>query len=397
MTWSLKRFHCIPIRENYAPEFVITGDSAEIKSLSEHGYFAGRLEGLLSVKYEIGQRYSISIPYQKTGNKTTAAAILTFFNMEEKKISSNYFQDNGDCLELSVEIPEGSVMAKLNLMFSSKGQGAVIFRNPKLEITVPKAHRIVKVASAFIECKCTKEENLQRVLDLIEAAGNASDKPDVICFTECVYDLRCPERVYIHENSPEIQAVCEKAKENQIYVLFTAHEKDDADYYYNTAFLISDEGKICGKYRKAHLTWAEFMEGMITGDELPVFDTPFGKIGILICWDQWFAEASRVLTSKGAEIIFWLTKGFHEERVITRARDNGVYYVVCHPRPENCCVVHPTTGARIVRGKNNETQGFISAAIDLDDRPISEYKSLGKNGGNDKEVFLNERRTDLYS
>ena len=396
MTLNFKDFDATAIRDVYAPIFQISEDCAVISSKNSSGYSAGTLEYTQILNDTLlNSHCKISIPYQKEGKTTTVAALIFFFDQYDKKIQGDYLHNDGENLYTLSPIPEGAVRFTLSLMFSCKGVGNAKFFSGSVELTHAPSHRIAHVATAFIDGKGNEEDNLEQVLALIDEAGKSGDKPDVICFAEGVYDLRCKRKIYLSDDSPQVMAVCERAKKNDIYVLFTTHEKDSRDYYYNSAFLISNTGEICGRYRKCQLTQGEYLAGIVPGDDFPVFDTPFGKIGILICWDQWFGEASHTLVAKGAEIIFWLTRGFHEERVITRARDNGVYYVTAHSRPQNCCIVHSTTGNIIVRG-GGSSGGFVSAKIDLDERPVSEYKSFGKNGANDKEIFLNERRTDLY-
>lgn len=393
MILDLKDFQTVPVRASYSPVFIKYVNAVEVCSTDGRDYSAGYLTN--NIVLEDNQKSChVSIPFRKNG-RAKAAVIVTFLNGEQKPLQSDYLHNNGNAFELDCRIPGGAKEAVLRLMFRCQGSGSVIFENPLWEVNAYTTSRVMKIASAYIECKNTYEDNLRSVLELIDEAGAAEEKPNIICFTECVYDLRCKERSYIHENSEEINQVRKKAKENNIYVIFTSHERDDMDYWYNTAYLISNKGEICGKYRKTHLTWGEYMAGMLPGEDLPVFDTPWGKIGIMICWDQWFPEAARRLTQKGAEVIFWLTKGFHEARVVTRARDNGAYYVVCNPNPQNCGVVHPTTGKWVVRGEQ-KPQGFAFAQIDLAERPASEYKSFGTFGGNDREIFLNEVRQELY-
>ena len=402
MFLSYDKFEAIPIREVYAPDFIVRPNYAEMHSKKTSGYYAGKLEytACLSDLCRLATHTtplccSIHIPYIKSGLQTKAWGFIAFTDQNGKKLQTDYLTDNGSSFDICIKLPKSSVSLILILAFRCQGVGAAEFSEATLEFLPERPHRSVHIASAFINRKGIATDNFLQVLEIIDKAGNAAEKPDIICFTESVYDLGCPDRIYISEDSHELEEICKKAKKNDIYVIFTTHERDHNDYYYNTAFLISNEGEICGKYRKCQLTMGEYMSGMVPGDELPVFDTPLGKIGLLICWDQWFYEASRVLASKGAEIIFWLTRGFHEERLVTRARDNGVFYVSCHPKPHNCCIVHPTTGVILARGQDAD-KGYVSASIDLDERPVSEYKSYGQNGGNDKHIFLNERRNDLY-
>ena len=108
----------------------------------------------------------------------------------------------------------------------------------------------------------------------------------------------------------------------------------DGDRLYNTSVILDRCGKVAGKYRKTHLCGSEGRcFGITAGDELPVFDLDFGRIGIAICMDMYYPEIFRVLTLKGARIIFWphQTYGPSEEMILLQARcralDNSCYLV----------------------------------------------------------------------
>ena len=93
------------------------------------------------------------------------------------------------------------------------------------------------------------------------------------------------------------------AKKYNLYIVAGIYEKD-GDTVYNTAVLISRTGEYAGKYRKVCLPREEIQGGITPGKSLPVFDTDFGRIGLMICWDVFFPEPARTLAHKGAEVIF---------------------------------------------------------------------------------------------
>ena len=72
---------------------------------------------------------------------------------------------------------------------------------------------------------------------------------------------------------------------------------------YNTAVLLDRTGKLMGKYRKVYLPREEIQGGLTPGNDFPVFDTDFGKVGMMICWDVEYADPARALALNGAEII----------------------------------------------------------------------------------------------
>jgi predicted amidohydrolase len=102
------------------------------------------------------------------------------------------------------------------------------------------------------------------------------------------------------------------------------YEKEGAAVY-NTAVLIDREGRLAGKYRKVYLPREEVEAGITPGNEYPVFQTDFGKLGIMICWDVHYADPARALALKGAEIIALPIWGGNLNLTRARAIENGVF------------------------------------------------------------------------
>ncbi len=96
---------------------------------------------------------------------------------------------------------------------------------------------------------------------------------------------------------------CELAEGYGLYIVMGTMIERDGENYYNTSVLIDDKGKILGKYRKVRLWFSEkgYLKG---GDETPVFETRFGKVGITICWDLAFPEITKEIALKGARMVF---------------------------------------------------------------------------------------------
>ncbi|MCF6173191.1 MAG: carbon-nitrogen hydrolase [Campylobacteraceae bacterium] len=114
------------------------------------------------------------------------------------------------------------------------------------------------------------------------------------------------------------------AKENKIVLVTSLFEKRTAGIYHNTAVVFEKDGSIAGKYRKMHIPddpgfYEKFY--FTPGDlGFEPIQTSVGKLGVLICWDQWFPEAARLMTLKGAEILIyptaigWFDKDSKEEK-----------------------------------------------------------------------------------
>jgi predicted amidohydrolase len=125
---------------------------------------------------------------------------------------------------------------------------------------------------------------------------------------------------------PSTQYFGELAKKHNMYIVAGLLERDQ-HLVYNVAVLLAPDGKIAGKYRKVALPRGEIAGGIAPGSEYPVFDTRFGKLGMMICYDGFFPEVARELTNKGAEVIAWPVWGCNPLLAQARAAENHVYLV----------------------------------------------------------------------
>lgn len=116
------------------------------------------------------------------------------------------------------------------------------------------------------------------------------------------------------------------AKKHNLYIVAGLLERDQ-HLVYNVAVLLAPDGKIAGKYRKVALPRGEIAGGIAPGNEYPVFETRFGKLGIMICYDGFFPEVARQLTNNGAEVIAWPVWGCNPLLAQARATENHVYLV----------------------------------------------------------------------
>ncbi|MFP4482862.1 MAG: nitrilase-related carbon-nitrogen hydrolase [Thermovirgaceae bacterium] len=125
----------------------------------------------------------------------------------------------------------------------------------------------------------------------------------------------------------------EAAKWNKVHVVAPfGSKREEMGPVYNAVQIFDDEGKEIGRYEKTHLWDLEHLY-FAEGTEYPVFETKFGKIGILVCYDMEFPEAARELRLKGAEIIFapaaWTSEFEHDwdMQYMKRALENGLFVV----------------------------------------------------------------------
>lgn len=193
-----------------------------------------------------------------------------------------------------------------------------------------------------MNCVFDKRANLTKYLKLIdEAANNQADlivlpEQSLQAYLTTVAGMDMSEENnefrYQYDNAevipdgPSVKTIIEKAKERNIYVVFGMTEKDsEIDYkLYNTSVLVGPEGYI-GSYRKVHQPCDEY-HVYYHGNDFPVFDTAIGKIGMMVCYDQWFPESSRELALRGAEIIIMPTATAYSGAECDCETDEAYYY-----------------------------------------------------------------------
>ena len=145
-----------------------------------------------------------------------------------------------------------------------------------------------------------------------------------------------------------------------------------------------------------HLPLAEVEGGETPGSEYPVFDTDFGHIGILICWDIFFPETVRILRLEGAEIVFVPIAGdpsalHYDATTRALALDNGVYLVTSVSEGRASRIVNPNGEVMA-----ETTDGLATAEIDLRKKWREWWLSVGPAYGEAKSLVLEERRPDTY-
>jgi predicted amidohydrolase len=118
----------------------------------------------------------------------------------------------------------------------------------------------------------------------------------------------------------------ELARKHGLYIVVSLYERDGR-VVYNAAVLLGPDGRVVGKYRKVCLPHAEIEAGIMPGSEYPVFETRFGKVGLMVCYDGFFPEVARALTQGGAEVIAWPVWGCDPLLARARANENRVFVV----------------------------------------------------------------------
>jgi N-carbamoylputrescine amidase len=175
---------------------------------------------------------------------------------------------------------------------------------------------LVKIGLIQSACSGDKQSNINITVDKISAV--AAKGAQIVCLQE-LFSTRYFCSKEDHKNfelaepvpGPTTQIFSELCKRLDIVLVASLFEKRSEGIFHNTAAVIDADGKYLGKYRKHHIPddpgyHEKFY--FTPGDEgYKVFNTKFGRIGVLICWDQWFPEAARLTAMRGAQILFYPT------------------------------------------------------------------------------------------
>jgi N-carbamoylputrescine amidase len=210
--------------------------------------------------------------------------------------------------------------------------------------------RIVQLG--LVQMRCTDDDavNLQKAMDGIREAARRGAQ--IVCLQELFtgpYFCQTEDHEHFKRAEPipgpTTEALGKLAKELGVVIIASLFEKRAEGLYHNTAAVLDADGTYLGKYRKMHIPDdPQYLEKFyFTPGDLgfKAWDTKFGRIGVLVCWDQWYPEGARLTAMQGADILFyptaigWLVpeKAEHGERqansweTIQRAHAiaNGVY------------------------------------------------------------------------
>ena len=195
------------------------------------------------------------------------------------------------------------------------------------------------------------------------------------------------------QEKSQLQDFLDCAKDKKTHLVIALAEKAKTGKKYYTSLLISPEGDIVGKYRKSHrLAWDEAIS---LGDELPIFETKFGKIGMAVGSDFYFPEVFEVLRMKGAEVLIW--QDFPERLrehyqwlplLFARAFDSHAFLVTAHYADPRTYITnnfdYGMRGAAFgrsmiidrsgsIRAETGYRHGIAALNVDLDEKKLDVY------------------------
>lgn len=174
----------------------------------------------------------------------------------------------------------------------------------------------IKVAITQFSMSSKYEENIAKADSFIKKA--AEDGANIVLLSELfegpyfcqVEDYNNFSLAEPFKTSKTIAHFAEIAKKHHVVLPLSFFEKAGVSYF-NSLAMIDADGRVLGLYRKSHIPTGECYEEKFYFSEgdtgFKVFETKYGKIGVGICWDQWFPEVARILTLKGAELLVYPT------------------------------------------------------------------------------------------
>ena len=288
-------------------------------------------------------------------------------------------------------------------------------------MTPSASNAIVQVGLVQGACSADPAENLGRTLAAVErAAGQGAQiictqelfRSQYFCQTEDHQHFQLAEPI----PGPSTEAFQALARRMQVVVVASLFEKRAAGLYHNTAVVIDADGSLLGSYRKMHipddpLYYEKFY--FTPGDlGFRAWQTRYARIGVLICWDQWYPEAARLTALRGAEILFYPTTiGWHPgEKAAHGAQQHSAWETIQrgHAIANGCYVAVPNRvgheklsgegiefwGQSFVAGTSGEILAKAGAA---GDEILVVPLDLGKvDVARTHWPFLRDRRIDAY-
>jgi deaminated glutathione amidase len=264
----------------------------------------------------------------------------------------------------------------------------------------------IKVAALSVKSdRWAIERNLKSLEKLFHAA--AGEGANIICTPELAlqgfYLPEAHEQEKFHSiaeplDGANILELGRLAKELKVYIAVGFFERFEGEIF-NSVALLDPRGKCLGAYRKVHLAEIE-SQYYRAGNQFNIFETDFGTIGLMTCFDRQFPETTRALSLQGARLILNPAAGgygeWNQAMLRTRAYENKIYILFSHPM--ECFVVDPF-GDLIAQKGQNET--YLVRKIDLAfvdqlrSENCSRYKDIPELYGRWRNPYI-FRRSDLY-
>jgi N-carbamoylputrescine amidase len=288
---------------------------------------------------------------------------------------------------------------------------------------MPAAGHNIKLGIVQMRCTPRPEENLANAMSKVSEAARRG--ANIVCLPElfrsqyfCQVEDHACFKFAEEIPGPSTQALAEVANKLGVVIIASLFEKRSAGVYHNTAAIIDADGSYLGKYRKMHIPDDPLFHEKFyftPGDlGFRAWQTKHGKIGVCICWDQWYPEAARLTALHGAEVLFYPTAiGWHpseKQQYGTEQHDSWEIIQRSHGIANGCFVaVSNRTGHETPNGGHGIDfwgQSFVSdpsgkilgkAGADLEETLVVEIDLNRLDKQRTHWPFLRDRRIDAYS
>ena len=337
-----------------------------------HGWWTTTLAVKPEISYEFVTRF---LAKNVDESNRSVLARLFWLDANEEKIGRAEYprtldgQQSWQTIQQVYKSPPETVKATLELVYRWDEDGTVYFGGTSFKETVDLSPRLVKLATVHYRPRNSSPEgNLTLFAKHIDRAGELG--ADIVCLPEGITIVGTGKK-YLEVSEPipgpTTLFLGDLAQKHNMYIVAGIYEKE-GPVLYNTAVLLDRKGDVLGKYRKVCLPREEIQGGITPGETFPVFETDFGRIGLMICWDVAFPEPARALALKGAEVIFLPIWGGILTLAQARAIENQIYLVSSTYDNDMKTGVFDKEGVLIVEGIKSDPVALVE--IDLNERKM---------------------------
>lgn len=378
----------VPLREDIAPKF-FTQDAGGTPCRGLSGQGLDAVNGSWQKAFPVpeGKHVAFTARYQATNVPQPLRCVLVRLiwlddagadlNRGEYPVAALSADKDGwtDIAGVYL-VPEKAraVRAELILRFAPKGQ--VLWRNVEVKESAPPPPRKARLATVSRRpAGTTPQKNLELfAADVAELAGK---KADIVCLPEGITVIGTGKKyadVVEPIPGPSTEFLGKVAARHQVYIAAGLYERDGKALY-NTCILIGRDGKLVGKYRKACLPDEEIVGGLCPGGEFPVFETDFGRVGMMICWDLSYPEVARALAAKGAQILLMPIWGGDETLARARAIENQIFLVASGYDFRSA--IYAPTGKPLASAAKDPRQASENLLIEVDLNAVTDWPWIG--------------------
>lgn len=369
--------------------FIATDNEAAL------GKWQRTIEGI-----KAGQNYYF-VAYYRTKNvrheRRSVTARLDWLDENNQRVRPPDFAidttKEGDWtkVEYATVAPEKARRVSLELSLGWSAGGQVWWDDIELREEADFPQRTVRAMTVFHRPANTKSaaESVEQFCEVIERANaqQPNNKPDIICLPEGITVIgngKSFGEIGEPIPGPTTKRLGTLAQKLNSYIVGGLYERV-GPVIYNSAVLIDRKGQVAGTYRKTHLPREEVEGGLTPGNSYPVFQTDFGKVGLLICWDVQFPEPARAMALQGAEMILLPIWGGSEVLAQARAIENSLF-LISSSYDMKTFIVDP---AGKVLAEATKEQPVTMAELDLNQKILQPWI------GDMKTRTWKERRPDI--